>query len=115
MNQTKELTMLKQTITVTLSAMLFAMGTAVADHHKSDEKDKHKGMEHPAHEMGEAADVDKTETLSKEYDENVEAAKNAKNEPHPAHKMGSEKTHVGSEHPAHEMGEGEEVLRERGQ
>ncbi|MEX1201164.1 MAG: hypothetical protein WEB02_10285 [Methylophaga sp.] len=91
--------MLKQTISVTLSAMLFAMGTAIADHHKSDEKDQHKGMEHPAHEMGEAADGDKTKQHSEEYKENLEAAEDAKNDPHPAH----------------EMGEGEEALRERGQ
>lgn len=107
--------MLKQTISVTLSAMLFAMGTAMADHHKSDEKDEHKGMEHPAHEMGEAADIDRTEQHTKEYKENLEEAEDAKHDAHPAHKMGSEDTHVGTEHPAHEMGEGEEALRERGQ
>lgn len=107
--------MLKQTLKVMMAAMLFAMGTAMANHHECDEKDSHKGMEHPAHEMGKAADVDRTETLSEEYDENLEAAKDTKNPPHPAHKMGSEDTHVGSEHPAHEMGEGEEALRERGQ
>ncbi len=99
--------MLKQTMTAILSAMLFAMGTAMADHHEDTEKDSHKGMEHPAHEMGEAEDVDRTKTLSEEYDENVEAAKDAKNQPHPAHKMGRENTHIGAEHPAHEMGESE--------
>ncbi len=93
--------MLKQTITAILSAMIFAMGTAMADHHKGDEKDSHKGMEHPAHEMGEAADTDKDKNkkLSEEYKENVEEAEDAKNTPHPAH----------------EMGESEEELRERGQ
>lgn len=107
--------MLKQTISVTLSAMLFAMGTAVADNHKCDDKEGHKGMKHPAHEMGEAADVDRTKQLTKEYRENVKAAKDTKHDVHPAHKMGRENTHIGTEHPAHEMGEGEEALNERGQ
>ncbi|MDT8311271.1 MAG: hypothetical protein RQ732_07500 [Methylophaga sp.] len=107
--------MLKQTISIILSAMLLVMGTAIADHHKSNEKDTHKGMKHPAHEMGEVADIDRTEQHSKKYKENLEQAKDTKHDAHPAHKMGSENTHVGTKHPAHKMGESEEALRERGQ
>lgn len=107
--------MLKQATSMTLLAMFFVTGTAIADHHKSNEKDGHKGMEHPAHEMGEAADVHRTEQHSEAYKENLEKAEDAKHDAHPAHKMGSEDTHVGTEHPAHEMGESEEALRERGQ
>lgn len=107
--------MFKQTISMVLSAMLFAMGTAMADHHMTDKNDEHKGTAHPAHQMGEAADVDRTEQYTKEYKQNLEQAKESENAPHPAHKMGSEDTHIGSEHPAHQMGEGEEALKERGQ
>ncbi|WP_438969939.1 hypothetical protein [Methylophaga sp.] len=92
--------MLKQGILTLLLTMLFAISPAMA-------ADEHKGSEHPAHEMGEAAlsDSDKTEQLSDEYKENLREAKDTENMPHPAHKMGAENTHKGSEHPAHEMGD----------
>ncbi len=95
--------MLKQGFLTIFMSLLFAATPALADHHK----ETHKGMEHPAHEMGEAAlsDSDKKEQLSEEYKENLREAKDSENPPHPAHKMGHENTHKGSEHPAHEMGE----------
>lgn len=94
--------MLKQGFMTTLFALLFAATPAVAEHHES-----HEGAKHPAHEMGDAAlsDSDKKEQLSDEYKQNLREAKDAANAPHPAHKMGHENTHKGSEHPAHEMGE----------
>lgn len=96
--------MLKQGLLTTFISLLLATMPAMADHHK-DTADSHKGMEHPAHEMGEAADVDREEPLSEEYRENLDAAKDSKHDPHPAHKMGGENTHVGTEHPADEMGD----------
>lgn len=81
--------MLKQLISVTLSMMLFTAGSVMAEHHKSDDNDAHKGMEHPAHEMGEAAaDKDTSEQHSQKYKENLKAAEESKHQPHPAHEMG---------------------------
>lgn len=95
--------MLKHGLLTTLLASLFSMTSALADHHEAG----HEGAKHPAHEMGEAAlsDSDKTEQLSEEYRENLEAAKESENAPHPAHKMGTKNSHKGQKHPAHEMGE----------
>lgn len=104
--------MLKQVL-ISAVTLMFSMTPALADHHKK--ADEHEGMLHPAHEMGDAADVDRTEQLSDAYRKDLEKAKNADNMPHPAHKMGSENTHVGMEHPAKEMGEGKQELDERGQ
>lgn len=102
--------MLKQGFLTTVVSMLLALSPAMADKHMEE----HKGAEHPAHEMGEAAlsDSDKTEQLSEEYRDNLGEAKDTKNPPHPAHKMGSENTHKGSEHPAHEMGEAKKSAAE---
>jgi hypothetical protein len=103
--------MLKHGLLTTLLATLFSMTPAMADHHETG----HEGAKHPAHEMGEAAlsDSDKTEQLSEEYRENLEAAKESENPPHPAHKMGAENTHKGQKHPAHEMGEAAKSANEQ--
>lgn len=95
--------MLKHGLLTTLLASLFSMTPAIADHHETS----HEGAKHPAHEMGEAAlsDSDNTEQLSEEYRENLKAARETENSPHPAHKMGTKNTHKGQKHPAHEMGE----------
>ncbi|MBD3635364.1 MAG: hypothetical protein HUJ23_10725 [Methylophaga sp.] len=96
--------MFKQGLLTTLVSLLLSMTPAMADHHEQ-KQDSHKGMEHPAHEMGEAADVDREQPLTEEYRENLEEARDTKHDPHPAHKMGTEDTHVGTEHPADEMGD----------
>lgn len=94
--------MLKQGFLTTLITLLMAAAPSWAEHHQT-----HEGAKHPAHEMGEAAlsDSDQKEQLSEEYRQNLKAAKQSANPPHPSHKMGSENTHKGFEHPAHEMGE----------
>lgn len=90
---------------------LFSFSPAMADHHQSE----HAGGKHPAHEMGDAAlsDSDKTEQLSEDYRDNLEAAKDSKNAPHPSHKMGADNTHKGHKHPAHEMGKAENDAAEQ--
>lgn len=106
----------KQGLLTTFVALLFSMTPALADHHKGSEmgteyeqqsttngaeQDSHKGMEHPAKEMGDevkSKEYNLEEDVSEEYKENVEDAKDSK----------------GTKHPAHDMGEGEEMLDERG-
>lgn len=88
--------MLKQRVLIAFTAMLFAMSSSIM---AEKSEDGHKGMEHPAHEMGDAADNDANKQPSKAYKENLEEAEDAANQVHPAHKMGT----------------GEEELNERGQ
>lgn len=88
--------MLKQQVLVAFTAMLFAMSSSIMAEKGEDD---HKGMEHPAHEMGDAVDNDAKEQPSEAYKENLEEAEDAANQAHPAHKMD----------------ESEEELRERGQ
>lgn len=88
--------MFKQQILIAFTAMLFAMSSSIMAEKSEDD---HKGMKHPAHEMGDAVDSDAKEQPSAAYKENLEEAKDAANQVHPAHKMGK----------------GEEELNERGQ
>lgn len=115
--------MLKPEIKTILIAMLFAASPAMAE--SEDERSKRfseqyqenleanreaKNRPHPAHEMGAeemgegnvfndknkpCKDMDKSKSydksdkgLSQEYKENLEANREAKNRPHPAHEMG---------------------------
>ncbi|MEC9315402.1 MAG: hypothetical protein VYB22_10990 [Pseudomonadota bacterium] len=92
--------MLKQGLLTALVTFLFTVTPAMADHHEKN-GDSHKGVEHPAHEMGEEVtdkNYEKEKDVSEEYKENVEEAKDSK----------------GTKHPAHDMGEGEEMLDKRG-
>jgi hypothetical protein len=60
--------------------------------HKMGAENTHIGHKHPAHEMGEAendADEQK-EALSESYKDNLKAAEDASNAPHPAHEMGDQ-------------------------
>lgn len=103
--------MYKHGLLTMILTCLFSISPAMAEHHQMD----HAEGNHPAHEMGEAAlsDSDKTEQLSDDYRDNLEAAKDSKNAPHPSHKMGADNTHKGQKHPAHEMGKAENDAAEQ--